>query len=104
VSNLKPKAYDRVWTAVFKTEDWLESHSAKDVNIVLIGADLDILSGITMNKVRPRLLLAAFDRRGELQYKDDLLRPSLRGGSLGSSRKSAISDVFWQITKIVSKN
>jgi hypothetical protein len=68
---------------VFKTEDWLESHSAKDVNIVLIGADFDILSGITINKVRPRLLLAAFDHRGELQYKDDLLYPSLRGGSPG---------------------
>jgi hypothetical protein len=83
VFGFKSNAYDRVWTAVFRTEDWLESCSAKDVNIVLIGADLDILSGLTMNKAQPRLVLAAFDRRSELQYENDLLHLSLRGGTPG---------------------
>ena len=73
------RAYDRAWNAIFRNEDWLESDSAKDTNIVLIGADLDIRSGITMNGARPHLILAAFDHRGELQYEDDLLRSSLQG-------------------------
>ncbi|KAF2626147.1 hypothetical protein BU25DRAFT_472378 [Macroventuria anomochaeta] len=83
VFDFKSNAYDRVWTAVFRNEDWLESCSAKDVNIVLIGADLDILSGLTVNKAQPCLVLAAFDRCGELQYKNDLLHLSLRGGTSG---------------------
>lgn len=80
---VKPSAYDKVWTTVFRSEDWLESDSATDANIVLIGADLDILSGITIDRARPRLVLAAYDRRGDLQYEDDILRSSLRGSSLG---------------------
>ncbi|KAF2632993.1 hypothetical protein BU25DRAFT_406266 [Macroventuria anomochaeta] len=77
------RAYDSVWNAIFKDEDWLKSDSAKDTDIVLIGADLDILSGSTTNGARPHLMLAAFDRHGDLQYEDDLLRSSLRGSSLG---------------------
>ncbi|KAF1357326.1 hypothetical protein EJ07DRAFT_157641 [Lizonia empirigonia] len=83
VFSFKSNAYDRVWTAVFKNEGWLESYCGKDVNIVLIGADLDLLSGITTDKAQPRLVLAAFDRCGELQYEENLLHSSLRGGSLG---------------------
>lgn len=83
VFSFKSNAYDRVWTAVFRNEDWLESCSTKDVNIVLIGTDLDIISGLTINKAQPRLVLAAFDRRGELQYENDLLHLSLRGVTPG---------------------
>ena len=73
-----------MWTAVFRNEDWLESCSAKDANIVLIGVDLDILSALTMNNAQPRLVLTAFDHRGELQYENELLHLSLRGGTPGS--------------------
>ena len=58
--------------------------SAKDVNIVLMGADLDIMSGLTINKAQPRLVLTAFDRHGDLQYENDSLHLSLRGGTPGS--------------------
>ena len=68
---------------MFTNEDWSERCSAKDVNIVLVGADLDILSGLTINKAQPRLVLATFDCRSELQYEDDLLRLSLRGRTPG---------------------
>ncbi|KAF2632446.1 hypothetical protein BU25DRAFT_418126 [Macroventuria anomochaeta] len=77
------RAYDRVSNAIFKSKDWLTSDSAKDTDIVLIGVDLDILSGITTNGARPHLMLAAFDRRSDLQYEDDFLCSSLHGSSLG---------------------
>ncbi|KAF1924625.1 uncharacterized protein M421DRAFT_402062 [Didymella exigua CBS 183.55] len=80
IFNFESNAYDQVWTAVFKNERWLESHCAQDAKMVLIGTDLDILSGPTTDKAQPRLVLATFDGCGELQYKDDLLSASLRGG------------------------
>lgn len=67
-----------MWTAFSKNEAWLTSYSARDVNIVLIGKSLEILGGITMSKAQPHLVLAAFDRWGELQYENDLLLLSLR--------------------------
>jgi hypothetical protein len=72
-----------VWNDVFKNKDWLESNRATDTNVVLIGANLDILSGITTTHTRPHLMLAAFKSRGGLQYKDDFLRSSLQESFLG---------------------
>ena len=42
------------------------------------------MSGLTINKAQRRLVLAAFDRRGELQYENNLLHLSLRGSTPGS--------------------
>ncbi len=64
----------------------LASHSAKDVNIVLIGTSLVILGGITTSKAQPLLVLAALGRRGDLQYKMDLLQLSLRGATKATLR------------------
>lgn len=99
IFKFKSSAYDRVWTAVFKNEAWLTSHSAKDVNIVLIGTSLDILGGITISKAQPHLVLAAFDRRGELQYENDLLRLSLRGDTSGL-REHQLEQLILTITRL----
>jgi hypothetical protein len=79
VFKFEPKAYDRVWNAVFKTERWLHSAGAQHANIVLIGVDLDILSNLKKTSARAHLMLTAFDRDGDLQYEDDHLHSSFRG-------------------------
>ena len=81
--NFQPRAYDKVWSAIFKSDQWHESCGAEYANIVLVGTDLDILSGTRTNSARPSLVLTAFDRAGDLQYEDDLLRSSFRGTYTG---------------------
>jgi hypothetical protein len=76
-------AYDKVWTTIFKSDRWHESPSAENAQIILIGADLDILGDKNINSARPSVVLTAFDCAGDLQYENDLLRSSFRGAYNG---------------------
>jgi hypothetical protein len=71
------QAYDKAWSAVFRTEEWQECNSSKGAVILLIGADLDILGGAVKNPTRLHLVLMAIDRAGDLQWESNLLRSSL---------------------------
>jgi hypothetical protein len=72
--------YDRVWSSIFKTEEWLQSNGAESSNIVLFGADLDLL-GTHGKKKSPRqlhIVLTAFDPAGDLRYEHESFRKSFR--------------------------
>ncbi|KAF2024850.1 hypothetical protein EK21DRAFT_117367 [Setomelanomma holmii] len=75
----EPKPYDIIWSAIFKTEEWLECGSAKQAHIVLIGAGLDMLSKPQKDAARPHIVLTVYDRAGDLQYENNLFRSSFRG-------------------------
>jgi hypothetical protein len=72
------EAYDQVWNAIFKNNEWHECEEAKHANIVLIRADLDILSNAKKSSARAHIMLTIYNRRGDLGDKHKLLDSSLR--------------------------
>jgi hypothetical protein len=68
-------AYDKVWSSIFMLEDWHECPAGQGADIVLIGADLDIL-GSVYSPNRPHVVLAVFDRGGDLQWEEERFRLS----------------------------
>jgi hypothetical protein len=81
--NFRPRAYDRVWGAIFLSDQWHKSFGAQHANIILFGADLDVLGGVKTDSARPSVVLTAYDCAGDLQYEDDLLYSSFRGTYTG---------------------
>jgi hypothetical protein len=57
ISN-ESEAHTKVWGAIFKNDKWLKKAIELHGHPVLIGADLDILSGAKKSSRRPKLVLA----------------------------------------------
>lgn len=93
VFDFQLKAYDSVWTTVFKDNEWLEYATSLFLppdsysNPVLIGKDLDLLTKKGQRTRRPRLFLTVKDLYGDLQNEKEMLQRCLRG-NLGALPKS----------------
>lgn len=69
--------YDKVQAAIFKNDKQLQAAIKHSANLVLIRANLDILSRDEKSLQRLYVLLTAYNMSRDLQYKKDLFRLSV---------------------------